>query len=188
MVASCSYAPEVSTNFKSYDLSSFHVEEGYSETELREYRKKQEEDPRELSGRSRGTLKKHFSETPVFDLPVGHPTIAFTEPQLYHLLRVISDETVSASWGLLKNLILQAAGLRGTTTGTGSRTDHFRKRGRSSTPARQDLPRRNSDTDSHVSLVQQTHSSPLPPVTQDGVPPLHDRTYGRTVTLIAMYH
>ena len=143
------HASEVGLSFRPLNLSSFHEEEGYSESELKEYRKQIEEEPRDLSGRSRGVLKRYFSETPVFDLPVGHPVVAFTESQLYHLLRVLSDETVSASWGLLKGLMLKAAGLRSgkTAASSGSRTSHFRKRGRSPTPARQDVHHSSSSSE-----------------------------------------
>ena len=47
----------------------------------------------DLSGRSRAILKEYFEEASPIKLPVGHTTVAFTEPQVYHLLRTLTDET-----------------------------------------------------------------------------------------------
>ena len=52
----------------------------------------------ELSGQSRTILRHFFDKAPHFRFILGHPTIAFTEPQLHHLLRKLTDETVSYSF------------------------------------------------------------------------------------------
>ena len=135
MVVGCSYIPEVEQNGCTLKLPSFHIEEGYSKSQLRAYRKQQMAETRELSGRSRGILKRYFSETSVFDLSVGQPTIAFTVSYHYHILRLFSDEIFSASWDLLKGVSLEDAELRNSLAGTDTRTDHFHKRDRSLTSA-----------------------------------------------------
>ena len=86
----------------------------------------------ELSGRSRAIPKQFFDETPSFYLPVGHPTVAFSEPQLYHLLRTLTNETLSQSFTTMKKMVLGA--VRGAPTTAQSRTDHFRSRHRARTP------------------------------------------------------
>ena len=50
---------------------------------------------RELSGLCRPNLKQYFDDTPPFSLPIGHPTVSFSEPQLYSLLKFMADETLS---------------------------------------------------------------------------------------------
>ena len=94
----------------------------------------------ELFGRSRAILKQFFDETPPFSLPVGHPTVAFSEPQLYHLLKTLTNETLSQSFTTMEKIVLGAG--RGTPTTAESRTDHFRSRHRAQTPH----PRVDSDT------------------------------------------
>ena len=89
----------------------------------------------ELSGRSRANLKTYFLEEKAFNLPRGHPTVAFTEPQIYHLLRVLTDETLRMSHSNMEQMILDA--VRGKPTAIPSRTDNFRSRARASTPFRQ---------------------------------------------------
>ena len=62
----------------------------------------------ELSGRSRAILKQFFDETPPFSLPVGHPTVAVSEPQLYHLLKTLTNETLSQSFTTMEKMVLGA--------------------------------------------------------------------------------
>ena len=94
----------------------------------------------ELTGRSRAILKQFFDETPPFSLPVGQPTVAFSEPQLYHLLKTLTNETLSQSFTTMEKMVLGA--VRGAPTTAESRTDHFRSRYRAHTPH----PRIDSDT------------------------------------------
>ena len=89
----------------------------------------------DLSGRSRAILKTYFLEEKAFNLPRGHPTVAFTEPQIYHLLRVLTDETLRMSHTNMEQMILDA--VRGRPTALPSRTDTFRSRARAATPFRQ---------------------------------------------------
>ena len=56
----------------------------------------------DLSGRSRAILKEYFDEAAPIRLQVGHSTVAFTEPQIYHLLRVLTDETLNRSFSTLE--------------------------------------------------------------------------------------
>ena len=70
---------------------------------------------RELTGRSRVILKHYFEKSPPFRFPLGHSTIAFTEPQLHHLLRVLTDETVSHSFSTIERMVLDAVRGKSTT-------------------------------------------------------------------------
>ena len=88
----------------------------------------------DLSGRSRAILKTYFMEEKAFNLPRCHPTVAFTEPQVYHLLLIATDEHLRMSQANMEPMILDA--VRGRPTALPSRTDHFRSRVRASTPFR----------------------------------------------------
>ena len=89
----------------------------------------------DLTGRSRAILKTYFLKEKAFNLPRGHPTVTFTEPQIYHLLRVLTDETLRMSHANMEQMILDA--VRGRPTASPSRTDTFRSRARAATPFRQ---------------------------------------------------
>ena len=50
---------------------------------------------KELSGRSRAILKQYFYEdAEAITFPLGHRTVSFTESQVYHILSVLTDETL----------------------------------------------------------------------------------------------
>ena len=74
----------------------------------------------ELSGRARAILRTYFDEARVFKLPPGHSTVAFTEPQVYHLLRVLTDETLRMSYDTMERMVLDA--VRGKPATAPSRT------------------------------------------------------------------
>ena len=90
-----------------YDFNPFHTEsgtEGGDETSSEVLNPGTSKDPApqtqhtqsrfsDLSGRSRAILKAYFDKAAPIRLPVGHSTVALTEPQIYHLLRVLTDET-----------------------------------------------------------------------------------------------
>ena len=80
-------------------------------------------------------VTRHPLEEKAFNLPRGHPIVAFTEPQIYPLLRVLTDETLKMSHANMELIILDA--VRGRPTALPSRTDTFRSRARTSTPFRQ---------------------------------------------------
>ena len=90
----------------------------------------------ELTGRSRAILKTYFADTKPFNLPLGHPTVAFTEAQMYHLLRVLSDETLRMSYSTMGKMVVDA--VRGKPTVAPSKTSHFLIRNRAQTPGRWD--------------------------------------------------
>ena len=93
---------------------------------------------RELSGRSRAILKQYFDEdAATVSLPLGHRTVAFTEPQVYHLLRVLTDETLQMSYRAMEKMVLGA--VRGAPVTAESRTGHFKIRHRAQTPHPRDL-------------------------------------------------
>ena len=88
---------------------------------------------RELSGRSRAILKQYFDEdATTINFPLGHRTVAFTEPQVYLLLRVLTDETLKMSFTAMEQMVIGA--VRGAPVTSSSRTDHFRVRPRAQTP------------------------------------------------------
>ena len=87
-----------------------------------------------LSGRSRAILKEYFNEATPVRFPVGHNTIALTEPQMYHLLRILTDETLRRSFTTMERMVIDA--VRGAPTALPDRTAHFQIRGRSQTPMR----------------------------------------------------
>ena len=91
--------------------------------------------PPELSGRARAILKTYFDETHAFRFPPGQTAVAFTESQVYHLLRVLTDETLRMSHSTMERMILDA--VRGSPTVAPSRTDHFKSRTRAQTPYRE---------------------------------------------------
>ena len=87
---------------------------------------------RELSGRSRAILKQYFDEdSATVNFPLGHRTVAFTEPQIYHLLRVLADETLRMSYTTMEQMIIGA--VRGAPVTSMPRTDHFKIRSRAQT-------------------------------------------------------
>ena len=88
---------------------------------------------RELSGRSRDILKQYFDEdSSTVNFPLGHRTVAFTEPQIYHLLRVLTDETLRMSCTTMEQMVIGA--VRGAPIFSKPRTDHFKIRSRAQTP------------------------------------------------------
>ena len=101
----------------------------------------------ELSGRSRAILKEYFDLASPIRLPVGHTTIALTEPQMYHLLRTLTDETLRQSFNTMERMVLDA--VRGTPTALPSRTSHFQLKGRAQTPG----PGSQSDSESDSDLL-----------------------------------
>ena len=63
-------------------------------------------------------LRKYFAQCAPIDLPRGHTTVAFTEPQIHAVLKTISDETVKSSLHAMRSLVLNAIhGGKGQTAG-----------------------------------------------------------------------
>ena len=87
---------------------------------------------RDLSGRSRATLKQYFETEDPYTFPVGQRVVAFTEPQVYHLLRVLTDEAINMTCSTMEKMVIGA--VKGRPATTPSRTDKFRTRARSFTP------------------------------------------------------
>ena len=88
---------------------------------------------RELSGRSRANLKQYFDEdTSTISFPLGYRTVAFTEPQVYHLLRVLTDETLKMSYEAMERMVIGA--VKGAPVTSESRIGHFKLRRRAQTP------------------------------------------------------
>ena len=80
-------------------------------------------EPPHLSGRSRVILREYFDESPSIRFPVGHTTVSFTEPQVHHLLRFLTDETLSRSFSTMGRMVIDA--VRGKPTAAPSRTAQF---------------------------------------------------------------
>ena len=64
--------------------------------------------PEQLSANGRTLLRQHFSTSFPIELPRGHTTVAFSEPQIHAVLKNISDETVRSSLHSMRALVLQA--------------------------------------------------------------------------------
>ena len=62
----------------------------------------------EVSGRSRALLKTYFDVAKSFNLPLGHPTVIFSESRMYHLLRILADETLNMSYTTMERMVLDA--------------------------------------------------------------------------------
>ena len=114
----------------------------------------------ELSGRSRALLKKYFETTEAFRLPLGHPTVAFSETPLYHLLKILTNETMSLTYTTMEKMILDA--LKGQPTTSQPRTDHFRLRTRAQTPARRDSSDSSFGSESGSELLDHSASGQIP--------------------------
>ena len=91
-----------------------------------------QKEPPHLSGRSRAILKEYFDESPSTRFPVGQTTVTFTEPQVYHLLRVLTDETLGRSFSTMERMVIDA--VRGKPTVAPTRTAHFYSGRRAQTP------------------------------------------------------
>ena len=131
-------------------ISGLHIERGYSEDEAEEYRRQVLTPTREMCASARIQVKKNFADNDKFNLPIGHPAVVFSESQMYHMLRAISDESVLSSFGLTRNLVLEATGLRSATPSRHEqRTASFR---RSKSPYPRLLPDQDSDTDGRGEL------------------------------------
>ena len=88
---------------------------------------------RKLSGRSRAILKQYLDEdASTINFPLGHRTVASTEPQIYHLLRVLTDETLNMSFTVMEQMVIGA--VKGAPVTSSSKTDHFKIRPRAQTP------------------------------------------------------
>ena len=97
-------------------------------------------------------MKEYFDESPSTRLPVGHTTVAFTEPQVYHLLRVLTDETLSRSFSTMERMVVDA--VRGNPTVAPYRTAHFYSGKRAQTPGPgNDGDSSGSETESEAALV-----------------------------------
>ena len=83
---------------------------------------------RRLSGPSRSLLKKYFETNPPVNLSTDHTTVAFSEDQVYNLIRVACHETAHAFFDMMNGLLHRASRLSRTsgpqtrrmTTGTSS--------------------------------------------------------------------
>ena len=87
---------------------------------------------RDLSGRSRATLKQNFEAEDPYTFPVGQRVVAFTEPQIYHLLRVLTNEAIDMTCTTMERMVIGA--VAGTPATVPSRTNKFLIRTRASTP------------------------------------------------------
>ena len=87
--------------------------------------------PEQLSANGRAVLRKFFAKAEPVTIPMGHPTVAFTEPQLHAILRTIFSETVQSSVHVMKALLMHAA------QGGIKKLSHFRKTVQRTTSASQ---------------------------------------------------
>ena len=68
----------------------------------------------QLSCRSRALLIRFVEATGAFRRPIGLPTVAFTEAQVYNLRRVLTDETIRMSYSTMERIVTDA--VRSTPT------------------------------------------------------------------------
>ena len=87
---------------------------------------------RELSGRSRAILKQYFETADPYTFAVGHRTVAFTEPQVYHIQRVLTDKAINMSCSAMEKMVIGA--VKGTPATAPSRNEQFRTRTWAPTP------------------------------------------------------
>ena len=59
----------------------------------------------------RALIKKLFSTAETFNLPKGHPVIAFTEDQIGGVLKVVAEGTVRTTQDMMERLVRQASEL-----------------------------------------------------------------------------
>ena len=85
-----------------------------------------------LSGRSGAILKQYFEAEDPYTFPVGHGTVAFTEPQIYHLLRILTDEATNMTCTTMERMVIGA--VKGSPATAPSRSGQFRIRARAQTP------------------------------------------------------
>ena len=62
----------------------------------------------------RALRKKYFSEAPPIRLPIGHRTLALSEPQVHTSLKVVSDEAVASSLRAVQTLVSETLKTGGT--------------------------------------------------------------------------
>ena len=62
-------------------------------------------DTSSLTVPGRALLKNYFAEAPTVRLPIGHRTLALSEPQVHTLLKVVSDEAVASSLRTVQALV-----------------------------------------------------------------------------------
>ena len=131
---------------------------------------------RGLSGRSRAILKQYFDEdATTVSLPLGHRTVAFTEPQVYHLLRVLTDETLQMSYTTIEKMVLGAVRVAPVTAE--SHTDHFKIRHRAQTPHPRDFSDVSDGSQSNDDSGPGTDSTSDPNTeSEDGVFGSHNET------------
>ena len=94
--------------------------------------RQQEETLRELSGRSRAILKQYFEAEDPYSFPVGHRTVAFTEPRIYQMLRVLTDEAINMTCTTMEQMVIGA--VKGKLATAPSRTGQFKSRAQTPRP------------------------------------------------------
>ena len=93
---------------------------------------------RRLTGPSRSLLKRYFEENVPVSLSKDHTTVAFSQDQVYNLIRVACDETAHTSFEMMTGLLRKASELPGKFPSNPSTSaSRTKPRGRSLTPARQ---------------------------------------------------
>ena len=90
---------------------------------------------RRLSGPSRSLLKSYFDKNVPVILSKDHKTVAFSEDQVYNLIRVACDETAHASFEMMSGLLQRASRLPARAPARPDRTERPQSnRFRASTP------------------------------------------------------
>ena len=98
-------------------------------------------------------MKQYFEEARTFNWPQGHPTVAFTEAQLYHHFMVLTNETVSMSYNTMDYMVILA--VKGTPATSKSRTEQLETFKRARTP----FPTHNGGTSSEGTTTPTNYDS-----------------------------
>ena len=67
---------------------------------------------------SREVIRRYFAETNPISLPQGHPTVAFNQDQMCHMLNVVADQTAKSIFEMMNSVIQKASQLNFGQTGT----------------------------------------------------------------------
>ena len=123
---------------------------------------------RRPSGPSRSFFKTYFEKNPPTTLSKDHTTVAFSEDQVYNLIRVACDETAHASFEMMSGLLQRASRLPASPNVSSSHTktprhSEFRPAtpmpSSVGTPVDNDVCPVSSDTESYTSGAIQTGDS-----------------------------
>ena len=102
------------------------VESGDTEDEATELRATGITSEKCLDANCRSLLQRWFSENPPAHFPTGHTVIGLSEGQMSSVVRSVAIETVSNTYGAMKDIMLKTANLRKIGEKKAKPSDKFR--------------------------------------------------------------